>query len=147
VRRRRALLLSAAAAFLLAGCGGSGRLSHDAFVAKANAICADYHARAAKLPLPHTIAAYAEYARRTLPFYRSALAQLAALRPPSADEPAVLRLLDADRAIERDIVRIEHAASSGNAAAVDRAVGQARKDNARAARLARSLDLGVCAQA
>jgi hypothetical protein len=146
VGRGRALLLSAAAAVLLAGCGSS-RLSHGLFVAKANAICADYHAKVAKLPLPQTVSAYEEYARRTLPLYRSALAQLEALRPPRSDEQAVVPWLARARGIEGDIVRIADAAHARHLPRLKAAVLRARDDDAIVSRLARRLGLDACARA
>jgi hypothetical protein len=147
VGRRRALLLSAAGALLLAACGGSGRLSHGSFVAKANAICADYHAHAAKLPRPHKTSAFATYARRLLPLYRDALARLEALRPPNADASAYAQLLARDRGIERDVEAIARAAHAGNASAYRAALARARTDDARSSELARTLGLDVCARA
>src|SRR5690349_17358370 len=87
VKSLSAMLVSTAAIVLLAGCG-SGRLSHDSLLAKANTICGDYHARVAKLPPPRSVSEYERYARKTLPLYRAALVKLAGLRPSSADEDA-----------------------------------------------------------
>lgn len=141
-----ALRCSAAAVIVLAGCGGS-RLSHDAFARKANAICADYHAHVAKLQLPRNVSGYEDYARRTLPLYRSALAALAALRPPKADEPLVARWLARDRAIESDIVQIARIAHTRRLPELTAAVARARTHDAASARLARRLGLDVCARA
>lgn len=114
---------------------------------KANAICGTYHARATKLPLPHTVSGYEDYARRTLPLYREALAALTALRPAKADEPLVARWLARDRAIENDIVRIARLAHQRRLPELTAAVGRAGSDNTVSARLARRLGLDVCARA
>jgi len=140
------LLVSTLAVVLLAGCG-SGRLSHASLVERANAICGDYHARIAKLPLPHDVEAYRVYARRTLPLYRRALVQLAALRPPTADETGYRAWLVEGRTIQRDIVRIVVAARARHLPRLKAAVLRARRDDARAGKLARTLGLGVCARA
>jgi hypothetical protein len=140
------LLVSTLAVVLLAGCG-SGRLSHASLVDKANAICADYHGRVAKLPLPKSVGAYEVYARRTLPLYRRALVQLASLRPPSADEATYRSWLLNGRTIQRDIVRIVVAARARLLPRLQAAVLRARRDDARAGKLARRLGLAACARA
>jgi hypothetical protein len=146
MRGRRALILSAAAAVLLGGCGSS-RLSHDDFVAKADSICRQYHAQTAKLPLPRTLGAYRTYAQRALAIYRDSLARLERLRPPAADATAVARWLTRDRVIEQDVLRLERAAAAANRDAFDAALAQAKADDARSAKLARGLGLRVCAKA
>jgi hypothetical protein len=140
------VLVSTVAIVLLAGCG-SGRLSHAALVDKANAICGDYHATVAKLPLPRTVTAYEVYARRTLPLYRRALVQLAALRPPKDDEDDYRTWLLQGRTIQRDVVRIVVSARARQLPRLKSALLRARRDDARAAKLARRLGLDVCARA
>jgi len=140
------VIVSTVAIVLLAGCG-DGRLSHASLVGKANAICGDYHARVARLPLPHTVAAYEAYAQRTLPLYHRALVHLAALRPPSADEAAYRAWLLRGRTIQRDVVRIVVAARGRQLPRLKAALLRARLDDAAAARRARLLGLDVCARA
>jgi hypothetical protein len=139
-------VLSAVAVAVLAGCGSS-RLSSSAFRSKANAICAGYHAKVAKLPLPRSVSAYETYARRTLPLYRSALASLGALKPPKRDEQLVARWLATDRRIELDVVRIARVAHTRQIPELTAAVARARLDDAASSRLARRLGLDVCARA
>src|SRR5690242_8863134 len=87
---------------LAAGCGSS-RLSHDGFVEQANAICASYDTAVKKLRTPRTLIEVERYTNRVLPLYRSALRELAALKPPRDDQPAVARWLRVDRRIAADL--------------------------------------------
>lgn len=144
--RRRAALLSAVAVAVLAGCGGA-RLSASAYRDKANGICADYHAKVAKLPLPRSVSAYETYARRVLPLYHAALARLTALEPPKRDEALAARWLAHNRRIELDVVRIARIAHTRRIPELSAAVARGRIDNAASSRLARQLGLDVCARA
>lgn len=144
--RSAASLAASLAVVLLAGCGDSP-LSHSAFVTKANAICADYHTRVAKLALPHTVSDYETYARRTLPLYRQALRQLEALHPPRVDEATVSEWLSRDRMIEQDITRIASAAHARNVPKLNAAIASSRTHDERSAELATRLGLRECATA
>lgn len=136
---------SVAVVVLVSGCGSS-RLSHDAFGKRANEICTAYDSAVKKLRTPRTLTQVERYANRVLPIYRRALAALAQLRPPQSDAPAVRSWLRADRAIERDLVRLSAAADSRQIPRVQAVVVRARADNSRSNRLARRLGLTVCAK-
>ncbi len=143
--RARIVVCALACVLALTACG-SGRLSHARFAEKANAICSDYHSRAAHIPLDHTVTGYQRYAEQTLPVYREALQQLEQLRPPSADEPLVGVWLARDRAIAADIDRIGAAAAARNLQKMNAAVEKARSDGRRSADLALQLGLAECAR-
>jgi hypothetical protein len=125
---------------------GSSRLSHPRFVEKANAICADYHGRAAHVPLEHSVTGYERYAEHVLPIYQGALDQLHGLNPPGEDETLVSIWLARDRAIANDIARIGAAARARNVQKLNAAVAKARSDGRRSADLALQLGLDECAQ-
>jgi outer membrane murein-binding lipoprotein Lpp len=140
---RRAALIAAAAATVVAGCGSS-RLSHDEFVAKATAICADYNAQVRKLRRPRTVSEIETYARRVLVAYRGALERLEALRPPKSDEVTVKAWLAGDRKVAADVERVAAAARTRRIPAVQAARDRAAVDNERSDRLAESLGLREC---
>jgi hypothetical protein len=128
---------------LLAGCG-SGRLSHDDYVERANAICSQYDATVRKLPRPGTVTKIEAYARRTGRLYRTALAQLEELRPPKDDEVNVQAWLVRNRQIAADIAAVEEAARSRRIPAVRVATERAERDNRLSDSLARLLGLRAC---
>jgi hypothetical protein len=97
--------------------------------------------------LPNTVPQYELYARRTLPLYRHALVQLAALRPPAADEAVYRAWLVRGRTIQQDVVRIVVAARDRRLPRLKAVLLRARRDDVASARVARRLGLGVCARA
>jgi|SRR5919204_2364427 hypothetical protein len=141
--RTRAAVL--AAVVLLAGCGGSSRLSHEAFVERANAICRTYDDAVKRLRRPQTATEVAPYTERVLPLYRRAVGELAKLRPPARDESTLRALLQSYRVIERDLADLAAAGRSGQVARVRDLVRGAAADDRRSSRLARRLGLTVCA--
>jgi hypothetical protein len=148
VTKATAVLAAAIAlATLAAGCGGGSRLSHDAFVEQANAICTSYDTAVKKLRTPRTPSEIERYTNRVLPLYRRALGALAALKEPREDAPAVARLLRVDRMIEGDLELLAAAARERRIPAVREIVARARADNARSNRIAAALGLSVCAKA
>lgn len=138
-----ALTAAASGAVLLAGCGSS-RLSHAEYVKRANAICTSYRAAVKKLPRPNSVTEIETYARRSLVRYRTALAQLEALKPPQEDAVTAGQLLATDRKIAKDVEAIADAARDRKIPAVQTATAQAAADNARSDRLAAELDLTAC---
>ena len=134
------------AAALAAGCGSS-RLSHDAFVERANAICASYERAIERLRKPRTLTDIERYSDRVLPIYRRALGELGKLQPSKRDEPSVRAWLRVDRAIARDLVGLGAAAHARRIPRVRDVVRRAQGDNRRSNRLARRLGLSVCARA
>jgi hypothetical protein len=81
---------------LAAGCG-DGRLSHDEFVQRADAVCTAYRGSTQRLAHPKSYAEVLAYVKRTLPYYEAGLRKLEALQPPKDDEAAVRTWLAADR--------------------------------------------------
>jgi hypothetical protein len=102
----------------LAGCGGSGSLSHAQFVRRADAECRATNSRIAALPTPSNLKGLASYATGT----RSATAQLrqtlAALETPKVDQPALGRYLAALEQGNAILARISTAAAAGESATV-----------------------------
>ena len=140
-----ALLAAAAGTSLLAGCGSS-RLSHDEFVRKADAVCAHYNAQVKGLEDPRSLAEVESYAERVIPVYGRALDELAALRPPKADEPLVRRWLSLDRRIERDVHAVLAAVRTRRIPSVGAAAARTAADDRRSNALARQLGLKACSR-
>jgi hypothetical protein len=69
------------------GCGGgSHRLSHDEFVRRANAICADYAKRTGALASQRTVADLISWSEKALPIAKQDVGKFKQLYPPKADE-------------------------------------------------------------
>jgi hypothetical protein len=143
VRIATFLLFGLAATAVLAGCGSS-RLSHGAYVKRANAICKQYNTGVKSLTRPTSVTEIETYARRVLIRYRRALAQLEALDPPKDDAVTVNQWLTADRLIAKDVEAIAAAAHARRIPAVQSATEQAAVHNAASDRLARELGLTAC---
>lgn len=107
--RAKSLLLSSSAVLLLAGCG-SGRLSHDAYVSRADTICRAYDARVSLLSRPKSYDAIVAYVGKTLPLYVAAVDKLRQLRPSKDDAPAVRAWLAQSTAVESALRTLRTAA-------------------------------------
>lgn len=71
---------------LLAGCGGSGRLSQAEFRSQANAVCKRANDQLASLPSARTFEAVAPTVDRLTRIANGELSDLKKLKPPKADE-------------------------------------------------------------
>jgi hypothetical protein len=85
------------------------------------------------------------YADRTLPLYTAALDKLRALRPPSSDEPAVRKWLDADDKVAAAIGRLREAAMRHDPAATNDASAEIQAAGLAGTRAAAALGLQSCA--
>ena len=122
------------------------RLSREEYVRQADAICADYEERLARLGDPASIAELATVAGRALPIAREGVARLRALRPPEDLARRVEQWLERN---ERnvDLVReLREAARSRDVTRVQE-VASTLADNERAAdALAGRIGLDACAE-
>ena len=109
-----------AAVVALAACGGGGetRLSHDAYVAKADAICRDIGAKQKRLAVPTSTGQIPTYVKRALPIFDDALARIHALRPPSELDARVQAWLDGIAESRQVVSDIGKAAERNDAAKV-----------------------------
>jgi hypothetical protein len=138
-----ALVAAAALVTVLAGCGSS-RLSHDAYVDRANAVCGTYKSEVDKLRRPTSLTEIEGYARRTLSMYRDALEQLEQLHPAKADEQIVDRWLAVDRRIAVDVERLAAAAKRRSIPDVEAATNAAASHDRLSNQLAAQLGLATC---
>jgi hypothetical protein len=136
-----------AAVLLLAACGGGGggtRLSRDAYVAKANALCAKLAKERKQLGAPSGLAAIPAYIDKALPPLDSTLKQLHALRPPADMEQSVKELLQKADDVRRLLPKLRSAAKKGDAVAVAQVGSQAAQLNNEIQSRARQLALTSC---
>jgi hypothetical protein len=138
------LALAGAAVLIVAGCGG-GRLSHDDYVARADAVCSAYQKKVGLLTHAHSYDDVIAYADRTLPLYMAALDKLRALRPPSSDEAAVRTWLAADGKVADEIGRLRDAAMRHDPAATNDASAAMQAAGLDGTRAAAALGLQTCA--
>jgi hypothetical protein len=132
-----------------AGCGGSGgggeRLSRDAYIAKADAICRGVDAQRKKIPVPAAIPDIPAYVDRALPILDSAVSELRALQPPAALDEQVSAWLSAI-GDERGALSDLRGAAAKNDVAKVRAIGSTSTGVAARARTqARAIGLVDCA--
>lgn len=129
---------------LAAGCGG-GRLSHDEFVKRADAICSAYNAQVRpKAFTPRSYLAIEKFVGRTLPLYEAALQRLSALGPPSSDEQTVATWLAADRRVAHAVRDLGVAARQRNLPSVNAAASRAQLAASESRQDALGLGMHVC---
>jgi hypothetical protein len=135
------------AAGLLGGCGGDGRLSHDEFVKRADAICSAYRGSTKRLAHPRSYAQVLAYVKETLPLYEAALRKLQQLQPPKGDEAAVRAWLAADRRIVKAEQRLARAAQRHDFDEVTAAANEVQQAGVDARHAAADLGMQVCGRA
>jgi hypothetical protein len=136
-----------AVAALVGGCGGDGRLSHDEFVKRADAICSAYRDSTQRVAHPRSYARVLAYVKKTLPMYEAALRKLEELKPPKRDEAAVRAWLAADRRIVKVEQQLALAAQRHNFDAVTSAANAVQQAGAGARHAAAKLGTRVCGRA
>jgi hypothetical protein len=150
VRTRATAVVAGLLALTLAGCGGGGgggRLSRDAYVTKADAICASYVKQRARLPAPTSIEAVPAYADGALPLLDAGLKDLRRLRPPAEMEDGVSAWLKALGDGRNALDDLRTAAKAGDNTKARELGSKAAQIHSHVAALAGSLGLTACANA
>jgi hypothetical protein len=131
---------------LTAGCGGGGeRLSRDAYIAKADAICRKVDEQRKTLPVPGSIQDIPGYVDNALPILDQARSDLQALRPPTALDGQVSEWLSTVGDERKALSDLRGAAAKNDVAKV-RAIGSTSTGIAARARTrARAIGLVDCA--
>jgi hypothetical protein len=144
---RLLLVLVALTALAVGGCGGGGRLSKDAYAAKANAICADYNAKVKAIGISGTsLDTLAKYIDRVIPLLEDGLGRLKKLKPPEDEQTLADQWLEiGDQQLDL-IKKARDAARNGNRAKVDKLGAQFDATNKQSRALARRLGATTCAQ-
>jgi hypothetical protein len=137
-------LLAATVAGALAGCSGSGRLSHGDFVQRADAVCSAFRSAAGPTARPRTYDEIVAYVNKTLPLYEAARLKLVALKPPAKDAPTVRGWLAADRQIATALHDLGEAALRRDFAAVTTAAATVQSEGVTSRRAAGALGMRVC---
>jgi hypothetical protein len=143
----RAVASVTAVAALVGGCGGNGRLSHDEFVKRADAICSAYRGSTQRLAHPRSYAQVLAYVKKTLPVYEAALRKLEQLKPPESDAAIVRKWLAADRRIVKAEQELARAAQRHDFDAVTAAANAVQQAGVDARQAAADLGMQVCARA
>ncbi|HET7567926.1 MAG TPA: hypothetical protein VFJ91_08045 [Gaiellaceae bacterium] len=141
---RRLVAPGVVAALALTGCG-SGRLSHDQYVAHADAICSAYDQRVQLLTRPTSYEDIVAYVGQTLPLYVAALDKLAALQPPRDDERAVRSWLALNRKVVEAVRTLRAAAMRHDLAGTNDASAAVQAASLASRRAAAALGTTACA--
>jgi hypothetical protein len=124
----------------------TSRITPAAFDTRADAVCADYRARVARLHLPSAgdLAGIYRVAVATLAIARLEVAKLHALPLPSANRALTHAWLATRDRLLVLLEQLRDAAKKKDAVAVGRVVAALNANGAEAHRLARSLGMKVC---
>jgi hypothetical protein len=131
---------------VVAGCGGSSRLSKAEYAKRADAICTKYNAKLKALSRPTSIGGLPAYVDKALPLARKGDDELRALKPPKDEQQTTKEWLDQNDSVVGSMERLRDAAKKGDRAGIQTALNEASSANRTANGLARRLGLRVCAQ-
>ena len=135
-----------AAAIALTACGGSGRLSHGAFVRSASRICREASAKAGHAALPDLVAS--QHAARALERLRDreqkVIAQLRDLEPPKADAGIVAEWVAVLDQMVGEVDFTREALRRGAVGPAIEAVARADTLERRGRKLAQALGISEC---
>ena len=131
----------------LAACGGGGgtRLSRDAYIAKADAVCTKVEDQQRELGAPATLAEIPAYVDKALPILDAGVEEMRALRPPKSMQEGVdewLATTEETRAVYEDL---KQSAEANDAAAARTAGSKGQAVDDRRDAMARALGLTACA--
>ena len=122
------------------------RLSKIEYTTRADGICAKYNRKIRALGQPRRVKDLPQYVNRALPVAKKGNEELRALQPPRAEAGTAAEWLDQNQAVIAALERVREAAKRGDRAAIEAALSEAGAANRRANRLARQLDLRICAR-
>jgi hypothetical protein len=142
----RIVPLAFLAAAMLASCGGGGRLSHDDFVKRADAVCTAFRTAVGSTARPRTYTEIVTYVNKTLPLYEAARRKLEALKPPAKDASAVREWLAADKRIAAALHDLGMAGLRRDFPAVTAAAGNVQAQGVTSRHAAQALGLQVCSK-
>ena len=143
---RRALAVSLATAFVLAGCGGGEgeRLSRQEYAGPADAICAEGNRRTERLANPESLPDLAEVTEDTRNILDDAIDELRKLRPPSDEQKLVNQWLAQLEQLTDDLAKIRDEARAKDLAGIRTVAERAQAHNDRANEFATTLGMKVC---
>ena len=131
---------------VVAGCGGSSRLSKAEYAKRADGICTKYNAKIRAIGRPTAISGLPAYVDKALPLARKGDDELRALKPPKDEQQTTKEWLDQNDSVVGSMERLRDAAKKGDRAGIQTALNEASSANRTANGLARRLGLRVCAQ-
>lgn len=144
---KRAFLLIGGLALLVAGCGGSSRLSRSEYAAKENAICAKYAKDISALKTPASLSGLGDFAARAKSIAGKAIAEAARLKPPKDEQATADQWNAANQDVLNAIGKLATAAKAGDQAGAKAALDAGQAANKRSNGFARQLGLDTCAKA
>jgi hypothetical protein len=148
----RGVLVLAAAAAVLAGCGGSGDDGEEGptkaeWIAKADAICKQSFAAADGIPRPRSPEQFDEYLAKVLAISRRFDPKFAALEAPEGDEKTVQNLVRLNEEGTLLVANLLEAVRAQDAAKVARIVQQGTANAREFVAAARAYGSKECAKA
>lgn len=142
---RRAALLAGVLALAACGGGGGTRLSRDAYIEKADAVCTKVAAQQKALGAPATLDEIPPYVDKAIPILDAGVKELRDLRPPKEMEDGIDQWLKTTDETRDVLKRLKQAAANGDAVAARTAGVEGTKVDDRRDAIARRIGLTACA--
>lgn len=139
----RALLFPAAAALVVAGCGGTRSLTHRQLVSRGNQICIKTDRAVQRLG---QATRNASYWNRLIPISKGALTQMSALTPPRADRADFDRMMQVARREVAALTKVRNHLRKAETAGARTQFGLAATLDTRVKSAAKDVGFDFCSQ-
>jgi hypothetical protein len=135
-------------AALVAGCGGGGssnaKLSRADFVKKADAICADYNSKTAKLGTPNSYDAIVTYAQELQKIAKESVGKFKQLNPPDDERANWKAYAKSGDELIATAKQLEQAGKKKDTVALTRILNESRKRSDESHRIAARMGTPEC---
>jgi len=146
----RVAVIPVLAVALVAGCGGGGssnaKLTHDEFVQKADAICADYNKQTAKLGTPRSYDEIAAYAQKLQQVAADAVGKFKQLNPPADERANWKAFAKSGDELVAVAKQLEQAGRKKDTAALTRILNESKQRSDESHRIGAAMGTPDCAQ-
>jgi hypothetical protein len=140
----RRLLVVLALVALLAGCGGSTRLSRQEFAKRADALCTKYASDLKKLGQPTSFPELATFTDKAVPLAQRLIDDTKKLKPPKDEQATVDQWNTENQKVVDAIRALGDAASKSDQAAAQKALQAGDAANTKSNTLGKQLGMSAC---
>lgn len=142
--RRGLIVLAAAGAAALAGCGGEDRLSREEFQEQGNSICSKYEQEIDEIGTPASVEEIPAYVDKAIPIVEREIDEMRELNPPEEDQETFDELIEEAENVVEAGRELGAAAEENDEAAIEQALNEGNAASDRADEHAQELGLTAC---